>query len=153
MSMDFQEFRNRMNKLSVLLPTWLKPFGEQAIIMLQGRIGEGMIDNPNPTYPTGLEELQNVTGTLFRSFMIGQPYTLSEVEADAHTGLKIFFGSEVPYAAIHEYGGETEEGWKIPARQYFSKGVNRFMQKDYEKLKKEIIMTIVSKIKKLYLNG
>lgn len=142
-----KDFENRVRIATQKINEWLKPLGVQTIIMLQGRLGEGMIDNPNPTYPTGLDELQNVTGRLFRSFALNSPETLSEVIGDAN-GLEINFGSDVPYAAIHEYGGKTEEGWKIPARQYFSKGIERFEQKDLDKLKNEIKQTLIVNLAK-----
>ena len=84
-------------------------------------------------------------GNLFRSFTKGNPLNILK-----DTGNGIEFGSKVPYAAIHEYGGTIDHpgtdngfgrgipipahGIPMPKRSYLAPAIKAFEEQALEKL-------------------
>ena len=85
------------------------------------------------------------SGNLFRSFTKGNPFNILK-----DTGRGIEFGSKLPYAAIHEYGGDINhpgtkngfgKGIEIPAhridmpkRSYLAPAIKAFEEQALEQL-------------------
>ena len=85
------------------------------------------------------------SGNLFRSFTKGNPFNILK-----DTGKGIEFGSKLPYAAIHEYGGDINhpgtkngfgKGIEIPAhridmpkRSYLAPAIKAFEEQALEAL-------------------
>src|SRR3990167_2699080 len=88
--------------------------------------------------------LRNMTGRLFKSFNPQTALEPNDTDVDvslANNRLLIKIGSNVPYAAIHNYGGTIENGFGrgikivIPKRDYFDKAVGKFETKNKIQMK------------------
>ncbi len=105
-------------------------------VLLQGFVELEMEDNRNATYPSTSDKLRNVSGRLGRSFGIDPDEDDNRVSKLELTGYNLHgvFGSEVPYAAIHNFGGTISNGFgrgieiNMPERPYFTPGIERFEQ-------------------------
>ncbi len=76
---------------------------------MQAYINENMqtqAANPAAFNTTG--KLYTRKGALVRSFVPGQPGNIFNVKRADEKGLVIDFGTSLPYASIHEYGGKIK---------------------------------------------
>lgn len=99
---------------------------------------------------TGPGSLRIVSGDLFRATEPNAKGNLTKF-AVTPKGIEIDYGIDtnvVPYAYIHEYGGNAGRGGKVrlPARPYFNPGVQAF---DREQMPK-ILARIDKKIRSLF---
>lgn len=99
---------------------------------------------------TGPGSLRVVSGDLTRATEPNGPGNITKISADG-TGITIDYGIDtrvIPYALIHEYGGNAGRGGKVrlPARPYFNPGVQAF---DREQMPK-ILARIDKKIRSLF---
>lgn len=98
--------------------------------------------NPN----TGEGTLRLLTGKLFRSFTPNRPSLENVYQLKVtNDGFELVYGSNVIYAAIHEYGGKAGKGGKaaIPARPYFNPAIEKWKNEKQDiqtlKIKLQII--------------
>lgn len=129
-----------------LLPEIRADILRRVPVELQGFIGLEMNRTKVGDKSKNTTSILNVRkGNLFRSFTKGNPLNILK-----DTGNGIEFGSKVPYAAIHEYGGTfthpgTDNGFgkkiKIPAhdiampkRSYLAPAIKAFEEQALEKL-------------------
>lgn len=91
---------------------------------------------------TGPGTLRIVSGDLFRATEPGNKGNIATFKATA-TGIEVDYGIDtrvVPYALIHEYGGNAGRGGKVrlPARPYMRPGIERFEADGIPKILKRI---------------
>lgn len=102
--------------------------GDASRLVVGTAIGEYMRDilpgEPKRRSPTDAGPLRIVTGRLARSLTGarkdgGNPESIYRFQSSPGV-YQLTFGSRVPYAAIHEYGGQAGRGHKvrIPGRPY-----------------------------------
>jgi len=98
----------------------------------------------NPS--TGEGTLRIRSGNLFRSFSPFQSEqgNILKVESSREK-MTMTYGSSIPYAAIHEFGGTAGRGAVIPARPYFNPAI--------EEWKKEKLNSTLSKAKLEIIEG
>lgn len=73
--------------------------------------GGAAFDDKNETFSKS-KELRIKTGKLYRSFALNSENTLTDYDV-TEKGLKVTYGSELPYAEIHEYGGFVKSKGKM----------------------------------------
>jgi len=142
----------------------LVDYVDELPFIMQGFIGSNMSNTGvSDNYRTGISDvaieklglnktdiLRNVSGRLASSFTKQTAFNSQDVGTNIiKSGYQIKgdFGSEVVYAAIHNFGGQAGRGKKvtIPKRPYFSDAV-----KDMNtKLDDDILNVIVPKLIKL----
>lgn len=100
--------------------------------------------NPN----TGQGSLRIITGNLYRSFSpknIGAG-NVFEIRREGDS-LVFNYGSRVPYAAIHEYGGIAGNGAVIPARPYMRPAIQQWKRDNLGDVKSEMKQELIKEIK------
>lgn len=73
------------------------------------------------------DKLRRITGTLFKSLGRNDENNIFKIIPNDN-GFEILFGSSVPYAAIHEYGGNAgrNRAVTIPKRPYLNPALQTF---------------------------
>jgi len=101
--------------------------------------------NPN----TGDGTLRIRSGNLFRSFSPNRKDAQNILEIEStREGMQLRYGSKIPYAAIHEFGGTAGRNGSavIPARPYFYPAIAEWKAKKLDstlsKAKQEIILGV-----------
>lgn len=102
---------------------------------------------------TGAGTLRLITGKLYRSF---EPKKVSngnifQVQKN-DVSFTLTYGSSVPYAAIHEYGGTAGRGAKIPSRPYIAPAVAEWQKENLPDFGQKIKLEIIAEIKKWLAN-
>jgi len=146
--MDFGVSMNEavFQKAIGLLPEIRADILRRVPVELQGFIGLEMNRTKEGDKSKNTTNILNVRkGNLFRSFTKGNPQNILK-----DTGNGIEFGSKVPYAAIHEYGGTIDHpgtsngfgrgipipahGIPMPQRSYLQPAIKAFEEQALEKL-------------------
>lgn len=129
-----------------LLPEIRADILRRVPVELQGFIGLEMNRTKVGDKSKNTTSILNVRkGNLFRSFTKGNPFNILK-----DTGKGIEFGSKIPYAAIHEYGGTIDHpgtsngfgrgipipahGIPMPQRSYLAPAIKAFEEQALEKL-------------------
>lgn len=129
-----------------LLPEIRADILRRVPVELQGFIGLEMNRTKKGDKSKNTTSILNVrTGNLFRSFTKGNPQNILK-----DTGKGVEFGSKVPYAAIHEYGGTIDHpgtsngfgrgipipahGIPMPKRSYLAPAIKAFEEQALEQL-------------------
>lgn len=129
-----------------LLPEIRADILRRVPIELQGFIGLEMNRTKVGDKSKNTTNILNVRkGNLFRSFTKGNPLNILK-----DTGNGVEFGSKIPYAAIHEYGGTIDHpgtdngfgrgipipahGIPMPKRSYLAPAIKAFEEQALEKL-------------------
>ena len=123
------DYDDKVKALEQQLPGWLKSFGQEAGVALQGYIGaemgqaatsgswkSGASGNAFPSKETtwsNSRQLRVKSGRLLRSFKEGDPYSLTKIQASGNK-LDVTVGSGLPYASIHEDGGFIKSKGRMP---------------------------------------
>lgn len=73
------------------------------------------------------DKLRRITGTLFKSLGRNDPNNTFKIIPN-DSGFTVLYGSTVPYAAIHEYGGNAgrNRAVPIPKRPYLNPALQKF---------------------------
>ena len=129
-----------------LLPEIRADILRRVPIELQGFIGLEMNRTKVGDKSKNTTNILNVRkGNLFRSFTKGNPLNILK-----DTGNGVEFGSKIPYAAIHEYGGTIDHpgtsngfgrgipipahGIPMPKRSYLAPAIKAFEEQALEQL-------------------
>ena len=129
-----------------LLPEIRADILRRVPVELQGFIGLEMNRTKVGDKSKNTTNILNVRkGNLFRSFTKGNPLNILK-----DTGNGVEFGSKVPYAAIHEYGGTIDHpgtsngfgrgipipahGIPMPKRSYLAPAIKAFEEQALEQL-------------------
>lgn len=146
--MDFGVSMNEavFQKAIGLLPEIRADILRRVPVELQGFIGLEMNRTKVGDKSKNTTNILNVRkGNLFRSFTKGNPLNILK-----DTGNGVEFGSKIPYAAIHEYGGTIDHpgtdngfgrgipipahGIPMPKRSYLAPAIKAFEEQALEKL-------------------
>ena len=102
--------------------------------------------NPN----TGEGTLRIRSGNLFRSFSPNRTDASNILRIESsREKMTMIYGSSIPYAAIHEYGGKAGKGGSavIPARPYFNTSIEEWKQKKLDSTLSKAKLEIIEGIK------
>ena len=116
-------------ELQARLTPLYNDFAYQYADELQALAGANMVyatKADKRTRNTG-DKLRRITGALFKSLNRKDPNNTFELRTSAF-GFDVIYGSKLPYAAIHEYGGQAGKGLKvnIPKRPYLLPALEQF---------------------------
>lgn len=100
----------------------------------------------NPSSGTGT--LRIITGNLYKSFSPKNIASGNVYEVKREGDTYVFnYGSKVPYAAIHEFGGIAGNGARIPARPYLRPAIEQWKKDNLSDVKSEMKQELIKEIK------
>lgn len=110
--------------------------------------GKGKSKAPPRNTAKGVGTLRLITGTLYRSFTPNKP-NMNNIYVAKTTGnnFQFEYGSSLPYAAIHEYGGVAGNGAKIPRRPYLKPAQKEWKSKRLSAFRTELKLQIIREMK------
>lgn len=116
-------------ELQARLTPLYNDFAYQYADELQALAGANMVyatKADKRTRNTG-DKLRRITGALFKSLNRKDPNNIFELRTNAF-GFDVIYGSKLPYAAIHEYGGQAgrNRAVTIPKRPYLLPALEQF---------------------------
>jgi phage gpG-like protein len=95
------------------------------------------------------DKLRRITGALFKSLRRNDASNIFRIETSP-TGFNVIYGSALPYAAIHEYGGRAgrNKAVTIPKRPYLLPALEQFDKTTKEKFTNAVKYQITLEIMK-----
>mgnify|MGYP003337298862 CR=1 FL=1 len=116
-------------ELQAKLQPLYNDFAYQYADELQALAGANMVyatKADKRTRNTG-DKLRRITGTLFKSLNRKDTNNIFELKTNEF-GFDVIYGSKLPYAAIHEYGGKAgrNRAVTIPKRPYLNPAIEQF---------------------------
>lgn len=95
------------------------------------------------------DKLRRITGTLFKSLGRNDPNNTFRIIPN-DSGFTVVYGSTVPYAAIHEYGGNAgrNRAVPIPKRPYLNPALREFEQSGKRRFAEKIELMITTELAK-----
>jgi phage gpG-like protein len=95
------------------------------------------------------DKLRRITGALFKSLGRNDTNNVFEIKTNA-MGFDVIYGSKLPYAAIHEYGGRAgrNKAVTIPKRPYLLPALAEFDKSTKEKFTNAVKYQITLEILK-----
>lgn len=96
----------------------------------------------------GKGTLRVITGDLYRSFT-PKKISMGNIFVAKTTGnnFQFEYGSSLPYAAIHEFGGIAGNGAKIPKRPYLKPAIKEWKTNRLPTFKKELKLQVIREMK------
>jgi phage gpG-like protein len=138
-------------QLQAQLQPLYNDFAYQYADELQALAGANMVyatKADKRTRNTG-DKLRRITGALFKSLRRNDANNIFDIKTSAF-GFDVIYGSALPYAAIHEYGGRAGKGLKvnIPKRPYLLPALEQFDKTTKEKFTNAVKYQITLEIMK-----
>lgn len=106
-----------------ILPQVLEDITKQQAFRVQAHIGNHMrnVGKGSAVYPNATDQLQVVSGRLYKSFLPGKPDNVFRRKGSSGK-FGVEYGSKVIYAAIHEYGGTINHPGSTKRQAWYSDG-------------------------------
>lgn len=141
--LDILSFQNKIAPIlqDAVLNFTYEAGGEIKLNMKLGSLDDKRKKNPN----VGVGSLRVITGNLARSFDKNGIGNIFEVKRTA-VGIDLNYGSNLPYALIHEFGGKANHA-VLPKRPYFFDGLNKWKKKYQRKLELKLKIAITDELK------
>ena len=138
-------------QLQAQLQPLYNDFAYQYTDELQALAGANMVyatKADKRTRNTG-DKLRRITGALFKSLRRNDANNIFRIETSP-TGFNVIYGSALPYAAIHEYGGRAgrNKAVTIPKRPYLLPALEQFDKTTKEKFTNAVKYQITLEIMK-----
>lgn len=140
--LDLASFEDKIAPIftDALLSFPYEAAAEIKINMTLSNLSAGKTKNPN----TGLGSLRVITGNLARSFEKFNPNNIYQI-VPFKERIQLVYGSSIPYAKIHEFGGKAHRA-VLPKRPYFFDGLNKWKLKFQRKLELKLKIAITDEL-------
>ena len=141
--LDILSFQNKIAPIlqDAILNFTYEAGAEIKLNMKLASVSDKRKKNPN----IGIGSLRVISGNLARSFDMNGKGNIFEVKKNTE-GIEVIYGSNIKYAAIHEFGGKANNAI-LPKRPNFYDGLSKCKKKYQKKLELKLKIAITEELK------